>query len=174
QRQTRGSANGAAQLSPAAIRALAAKDALRGIAAKGLPEFRCAFTRAAPGGAVRENARCAPREPGASPIERLTLALFSTRRALDRRYERARVRAPDAAVRRGSDCRPDRPWGGHGSWFGGKMFCSVAGAGHPAGRPSIVWTVNDSLVLGEARARRSSDLGAWWLGRRHLRNPLDG
>ena len=45
------------------------------------------------------------------------------------------------------------------------MVCFTRGR-----RAAIVWTVNDSPVLAEATAANSSDLGAWWARRRHLRN----
>jgi hypothetical protein len=43
-----------------------------------------------------------------------------------------------------------------------------------AKQSSIVWTVDDSGVLGAATAGRGSDLAAFWLQRRNLRNPLHG
>jgi serine/threonine-protein kinase len=154
---------------PGGIRALAARDPLRAVIAKNLPDVQCAVTRAPAGGAVVENATCVPRTAGDRSLGRLTLTLFADREALNRLYEAARALVQDPAVRRRSDCGPDRPYGGHGRWStggarAGKMFCEPR-----AGRPRVVWTVDESKVLGEATAADSTELGAWWVSSRYLR-----
>jgi Protein kinase domain len=145
---------------------------LGAVLARSVPELRCAVRPASPGAGPLETAACVPRSAGAAPIDRLTVTRFSSREGLDRLYRAGRTLVPDPAAQRRGDCRPDLPWGGRGAWpltadgtvDGGRMFCFTR-----AGRPAIVWTVNDSLVLADATAANSSDLGAWWTRRRHLR-----
>jgi hypothetical protein len=159
-------------------RALARSNPLRGIVAQHLPGFRCAVTTAPAGAGVAQNAVCTPRRAGRAAVTRLTLARFEEQAAMDGLYARARRTSPDPAARRPGDCAAQGTWGGFGRWFdggavGGRMFCARSGGGTPAERPEITWTVDDSLVLVHATGRSSADLGAFWLRRRALTNPID-
>jgi hypothetical protein len=159
-------------------RALARSNPLRGIVAQHLPGFRCAVTTAPAGAGVAQNAVCTPRRAGRAAVTRLTLARFEEQAAMDGLYARARRTSPDPAARRPGDCAAQGTWGGFGRWFdggavGGRMFCARSGEGTPAERPEITWTVDDSLVLAHATGRSSADLGAFWLRRRALTNPID-
>jgi serine/threonine-protein kinase len=145
---------------------------LGAIVARSVPELRCTVRPAAPGAGPLETAGCVPRSPSAAPIDRLSVTRFSSREGLDALYRTGRSLVPDPAARRRGDCSDGQPWGGRGAWpeagsgavDEGRMFCFTR-----SGRPAIVWTVNDSLVLAEATAANSSDLGAWWARRRQLR-----
>jgi hypothetical protein len=148
---------------------------LRSIAARDLPDFRCTVTPGPAGGTVAETAACTPKKAGTPPIRRVTLTRLSTKRALDQLYADTRAFTEDPAARRPGDCRPNRPWHGSGRWFAGgagtaaagRMFCATVG-GRAAAQPRIVWTVNAPLVMAEAFAPRSADLGAWWQRTRNL------
>ncbi|TML99532.1 MAG: serine/threonine protein kinase [Actinobacteria bacterium] len=165
-----GGGKGAASATAAGgIKALAAKDPLRAVIAKNLPDVQCSVTRAPAGGAVVENALCVPSNAGARSITRLNLTMFRDGAALNQVYESARALAKDKGVRVRSDCRPDRPWSGHGLWAGGRMFCETRNSRRRSNTARIVWTVGTSKVLGEATAASGANLGTWWLRWRDLR-----
>jgi serine/threonine-protein kinase len=147
---------------------------LRAMTARNLPDFTCKVTPGPAGGSVAETAACTPTKAGSPPIGRVRLTRLSTKRALERRYAHDRALGQDPAARRPGDCHPNRPWHGTGRWFkdvarsvaGGRMFCTTAGGA--GAQPRIVWTADGPLVLAEASAPRSADLGTWWRGARNL------
>jgi hypothetical protein len=150
--------------------AASAKGTLGAIAARNLPDLRCSITAAAAGGPTLEHATCTPIKAGSPAITRVALTSFADKAGLDRFYANALALVNDPAARRPADCRPDLAWGGRGRWFrdtdltvpGGRMFCFTAG------QPTIVWTVNGVLILAQAAASSSSELGAWWARERLL------
>src|SRR5207247_10973525 len=89
------------------IKALAAKDPLRAVIAKNLPDVQCSVTRAPAGGAVVENALCVPSNAGARSITRLNLTMFRDGAALNQVYESARALAKDKRGRARRDGRAD-------------------------------------------------------------------
>src|SRR5439155_112709 len=95
-----GGGKGAASATAAGgIKALAAKDPLRAVIAKNLPDVQCSVTRAPAGGAVVENALCVPSNAGARSITRLNLTMFRAAAALpSRRFTPARIDALAARV----------------------------------------------------------------------------
>jgi hypothetical protein len=149
---------------------------LAAITARSLPDMRCRITPGRAGATIAETARCTPRKAGAPPIDRVELTRFTTKGAMDKAFVDARALSSDPTTRRRGACRADRPWGGHGRWFkdprrtvaGGRMFCSTEAPGGSVSGPRIAWTVNTPVVMAEAYAARSADLGRWWPGVRSL------
>jgi hypothetical protein len=168
-----GGGGGNSSSSPAVLPANATSGGLAAVAAKDLPDFRCAVTPAAASSAVIERATCNPTNAGATPVHLLTLTRFKNKAQMDSLYATAQALVKDPAARRRGDCRPDIAWGGRGRWFkdpdltvpGGRMTCFTEA------EPTIRWTVNDSLVFAEATARSSAALGTWWARERLLTIP---
>jgi hypothetical protein len=173
----RGSDGGSSAGTAARADAAPAGPDLRTIATRDLADFKCDVTPGPAGGTVAETAVCSPKKAGRPPVRRVVLTRLTTRRALDQQYADNRALIEDPAARRPGECRPTGPWHGTGRWFtdrsrttvGGRMFCAtLAGGGGIKPEPRIDWTVDRSLVLAEAFAARSADLGAWWRGARNL------
>jgi hypothetical protein len=173
----RGDEGGSSTGSAARADGAAAGPTLRTIAARDLADFKCEVTPGPAGGTVAETAACSPKKAGTPPVRRVTLTRLTNRRALDRLYADNRALTEDPAARRPGDCRPWGAWHGTGRWFtdrshsavGGRMFCATLPGGDGIKpEPRIVWTVDRSLVLAEAFAAHSADLGAWWRSARNL------
>jgi hypothetical protein len=143
------------------------------VAAKDLPDLRCTVTAGAAGAQVLEHASCIPADSGTPGVRTVALTRFATKEGLDQLYARAQTLVKDPASQRRAECRPDLPWGGRGRWFkdadltvtGGRMTCFTGE------QPTILWTVTDALVLGQATAASGRDLGTWWARERLLSTP---